>query len=160
MQSLTPIRQHLVRLLQWEDAHTSFDGAVADFPAHLRGRRPDGFPHSAWELVEHLRVTQRDILDFCLPGAYRERDWPAGYWPETEAPPSEEVWDATISAYRADRDALAAIAADPDVDLTQVVPHGTDQTYLREILLVADHNAYHVGQLVLLRRALGIWPAG
>lgn len=153
------LRDHLRRLLDWKDAHATFDAAVDGVPPELRGLRPDGVPYSPWELLEHLRIAQRDILDFCRDAAYRERVWPDDYWPGSPAPPSGEAWDESIRACRADRDALQSLAADPAIDLFAEIPHGSGQTYLRELLLVADHAAYHVGQLVLVRRLLGAWPA-
>ncbi len=152
-----PYRELLARLLAWEDGHTGYDAAVADFPPAHRAARPQGLPYSAWQLVEHLRITQHDILDFCRNPRYEEMDWPADYWPADAAPPSEAAWNDSISAYRRDRAALQQLAADTSVDLTARIPHGSGQTYARELVLVADHTAYHVGQLVLLRRLLGIW---
>jgi len=151
------LRDHLARLLAWEDAHVSFDKAVADIPSELRGTRPAKVPYSAWELVEHLRITQEDILDFTRNADYQERTWPDNYWPSSAAPPSDAAWDESIRRYRHDRRALQALAADPKLDLAAAIPHGTGQTYLRELILVADHSAYHVGQLVLVRRMLGLW---
>jgi uncharacterized damage-inducible protein DinB len=153
------LRGHLAKVLDWQDAHATFEDAVKGIPAQARGRRAEGLPYSPWQLVEHLRITQRDILDFCGHG-YRERDWPGDYWPADPSPPSAEAWDASIAAYRADREALKRLATDPATDLLAPVPEGSGQTYLREILLAADHAAYHVGQLVVVRRLLGIWPAG
>lgn len=151
------LRDHLGRLLSWEDAHAGYDTAVAGIASDLQGIRPEGLPHSAWEIVEHLRITQHDILDFCRDPAYRERDWPADYWPPAPAPPDPDAWEASLRAYREDRRALQQLATDPSVDLAARIPHGSGQTYLRELILVADHSAYHVGQLVLVRRLLGIW---
>jgi hypothetical protein len=151
------LRDHLARLLAWADAHVGYDRAVADVPADLRGVRPTGLPHSAWELVEHLRITQRDILEFCRHPEYTELDWPDEYWPPAPAPSDPHAWDESVRRYREDRQQLQRLAADASVDLSATIPHGTGQTYLRELILVADHSAYHVGQLVLVRRALGIW---
>jgi uncharacterized damage-inducible protein DinB len=151
------VRDPVGRLLSWEDAHRSFDAAVAGIPDGVRGRRPEGCPYSPWDLIEHIRVAQRDILDFCQDTAYREREWPADYWPRPGSPPSSAEWEASLTAYRGDRAALERLAAEQP-DLTARVPHGDGQTYLRELLLVADHTAYHVGQLVLVRRLLGVWP--
>jgi uncharacterized damage-inducible protein DinB len=120
---------------------------------------PDGWSYSAWQLVEHIRLAHADILEFCAAPSYRERKWPDDYWPADAAPPDNPSWNASIKAYRRDLQALQQLAANPAIDLFAVVPHGTTQTYLREILLVADHTAYHVGQLVALRKQLGIWPA-
>ena len=151
------VRVHLARLLGWKEAHVDFDAAVAGLPADLRGRRASGFAHSPWELVEHLRLAQRDLLDFCVDPNYTAPAWPDDYWPPKPEPPDDEAWDRSLAAFRADREALQALAADPARDLTARIPHGTGQTYLRSILLVADHNAYHIGQLVAVRQALGAW---
>ena len=151
------IREHVRKLLAWEDAHATFDKAVAGVPAESRGKRPDGVPHSPWELLEHLRLAQHDILDFCRNPDYKELEWPADYWPTNPAPPTERAWDASVEQFVSDRRALEAMAADASLDLTARIPHGSGQTYLRELLLVADHTAYHVGQLVLVRQLLGAW---
>ncbi|HEX2203967.1 MAG TPA: DinB family protein [Longimicrobium sp.] len=151
------LREHLRRLLDWQDAHASYDTAVDDVPAPLRGKQPDRLPYSPWQLVEHLRITQEDILDFCVNPAYAEKRWPHDYWPPDTAPPTPDAWDRSVAAFRADREALQRLAADPAVDLFAAIPHGQGQTYLRELLLVADHTAYHVGQLVAVRRLLGGW---
>lgn len=151
------LRDHLRRLLAWEDAHVGFDKAVDGIPPELRGRTPAGLPHSPWQLLEHLRIAQEDILDFCRNPDYQEMKWPDDYWPKAAAPASDAEWQESIRRFRDDCAAFQALAADPSLDLTSTIPHGHGQTYLREILLVADHNAYHVGQLVLVRRLLGIW---
>jgi hypothetical protein len=149
------LRELLARLLDWGDAHIRFDGAVKDFPIELRGKRPAGGPHSPWELLEHLRLALSDILEFSRDAAHVSPPFPAGYWPASEAPPAPEAWDESVAAYRADIAALAALATDPSVDLYARIPHGEGQTVLREILLAADHNAYHLGQLMMVRRLLG-----
>jgi uncharacterized damage-inducible protein DinB len=154
MDADTALREQLARLLERSEAHLGFDEAVADVPAAGRGIRPAGFAHSAWELLEHIRLAQRDILEFCLPGEYALRDWPADYWHATPEPPSAEAWDASVEAIRHDREEFQRLVADPATDLLAVVPHGTTQTYLREVLLTADHNAYHLGQLTVVRRLL------
>jgi DinB superfamily len=151
------LREHLRKLLAWGDAHVDFDRAVAGLAPGLRGVRPDGLPYSAWELVDHLRITQNDILDFSRNPQYTELSWPEDYWPDTPAPPDAGAWERSVEAFRADRDALQALAANERIDLFARIPHGQGQTYLREILLAADHAAYHVGQLVLVRRLLGAW---
>jgi len=151
-------RDQIGRLLDWEDAHASFDRAVAELPEAARGELSAGLPYSPWQLLEHLRLTQRDILDFCVSSDYRELSWPDDYWPKEPAPPSRKAWDASIQRFREDRAALQAIARDPAIDLTAPVTNGTGQTYLRELLLAADHAAYHVGQLIVVRRLLGVWP--
>jgi uncharacterized damage-inducible protein DinB len=155
----TALRQHLARVLAWEDAHVGFEAAVADFSPALRGAVPEGLPWSAWQLVEHLRIAQHDILDFCRNPNYRDMAWPDDYWPKSPAPPSDVAWDESIRKFLADRRSVQALAADTALDLGAPIPHGSGQTYLRELLLVADHHAYHVGQLVLVRRLLGNWPA-
>ena len=151
------LREHVSKLLAWREAHAGFDRAVADLAPELRGRRPDGLPHSPWELLEHIRLAQHDILDFTVNPAYTELRWPDDYWPPAPAPPSATAWDESLALVRADREALQAIAADTSVDLFAEIPHGQGQTYLRQLLLAADHMAYHVGQLVLVRRLLGAW---
>ena len=149
------LRAHLARLLDWKDAHAGFDAAVADMPPALRGRRPEGLPHSAWELLEHLRITLWDILEFSRDAGHVSPEWPSGYWPATEAPPTTAAWDESAAAYRLDLRALGELAEDESVDLYARIPHGDGQTILREIVLAADHNAYHVGQLMMVRRMLG-----
>ena len=153
-----PLRDQLAHLLAWEDAHADFDSAVAKLPAKLRGVRPTSLPYSPWQLVEHLRRTQHDILDFCRNPAYRQPVWPDDYWPDGEAPASPAAWTESVSAFRRDREALQALARDPAVDLLATIPHGEGQTYLRELLLAADHASYHVGELIVVRRLLGSWP--
>lgn len=157
--STDPLRDHLARALDWQDAHASFDAAVDGLPTELRGVRPDGLPHSAWELLEHMRLAQRDILDFCRDSDYTEARWPEDYWPTSPTPDREDAWDESVAAFRADREELKAMAANPDLDLYAAIPHGTGQTYLREVLLAVDHTSYHVGQLVLVRRLLGAWTS-
>lgn len=147
------------KLLAWEDAHVGFEAAVAGIPPKLRGLRPPGAPHSAWEIVEHLRLAQFDILDFCINARYEEKKWPDDYWPSSPVPPSKAAWEASIAQSLRDRQTLQKLAANPKVKLTARIPHGSGQTYLRELVLVADHAAYHVGQLVLVRQLLGNWKA-
>jgi hypothetical protein len=151
------IRDHLVKLLSWEEAHVGFDTAAADLRADLRGQRVPGFPHSAWEIVEHLRLAQRDLLDFCRDPGYKNPRWPDDYWPASAAPPDDASWDRSIAAFQSDRKALQAFIANPSIELSARIPHGTGQTYLRTILVAADHAAYHIGQLVAVRRQLGAW---
>ena len=150
------LRAHLKKLLDWEDAHVSVDRAVEGIPPRLRGKVPDGVAHSAWQLLEHLRICQRDILDFCVNPKYVEIAMEA-YWPRTAAPPSEAAWKKSVTALRRDRATLRRLADDSKIDLFSRIPHGSGQTYLRELLLVVDHNAYHAGQLVALRRRLDAW---
>lgn len=155
-----PLRAQLVRLLTWGDAHVDFAAAVQGIPAELRGRRPPGLPHSPWEILEHLRLAQRDILEFCRDPRYTEPKWPDEYWPGSAEPPDDDAWDRAVARFLEDREALASLARDATLDLFGAVPQGTGQTYLRELLLVADHNAYHLGELVAVRRLLDAWPAG
>jgi DinB family protein len=154
------VRDQLRRLLDWEEAHVNFDTAVAKIPVKLRGSRPRGLPYSSWQLIEHLRIAQHDILDFCRNPDYKELKWPDDYWPSAAAPPSSSAWDKSIRQFRKDRKALQQLAADTSIDLGARIPHGSGQTYLRELVLAADHAAYHIGELVLLRRLLGIWKTG
>jgi uncharacterized damage-inducible protein DinB len=151
------MRSHLVKALNWGDAHATFDAAVKDFPAALRGKRVDGVPYSAWELLEHLRIAQHDILDFSRNPKYKEKKWPDEYWPGSPEPPDDKAWDRSVAAFRRDMRAFQKLAADPKLKLEKKIPHGEGQTYLREILLVIDHNAYHVAEIVMLRRLLGAW---
>ena len=157
MNQIDILRRQLSKLLDWEEGHVNFDTAVDGLPAELQGVRPQGLPYSPWELLEHLRLAQYDILDFCRNPDYKPRPFPSGYWPTTPAPPTADAWQQSAAAVRADREELQRLAADPDLDLFAEVPHGEGQTYLRELLLVADHNAYHIGELVAVRRALGAW---
>ena len=151
------LRAQLVKLLDFREAHVDFDRAVKGIPARFRGQRPRGVEHSLWQLVEHLRIAQADILEFCLAAKYTEKKWPDDYWPKSPVPPSAAAWSASIAGYRRERKALRQLAANRRIDLFATIPHGTGQTYLREILLVVDHGSYHVGQIVALRRQLGIW---
>ena len=152
------LREHLARVLDWEEAHAGFDKAVQGIPADMRGAVARGFEHSPWQLVEHLRIALEDILDFCIKPKYEHTmKWPDDYWPKQPAPPSEQAWSESIAAYNRSVDEFKKLARDVP-DLIALVPTGKgNQTYLRAILLAADHNAYHVGQLVAVRRALGIW---
>jgi DinB family protein len=154
---IAALREQLSRFQNWREAHADFDAAVADLPPHKRGVAPAGLPYSPWQLVEHLRLTQADILEFCKNVDYVERKWPDDYWPASAAPPTAQAWDESIAAFRRDREALQAMIGDPSCDLFAQVPAGNGQTFLREFLLVADHTAYHVGQLIAVRRLLGAW---
>ena len=145
--------------LGWEQAHASLENAAKDLAPALRGKRPDGYPHSPWELVEHIRITQHDLLDFCQNPDYVEKlEWPRDYWPVTPEPPSADAWEKSISEFKHERDAFARFTTETDLDLTAKIPHGTGQTYLRTILLAVDHASYHIGQMVSVRRLLGAWP--
>jgi hypothetical protein len=149
----------VARLLDWEDAHLGFDKVLEGLHRDLRGQAPAGLPYSPWQLLEHLRITQADILEFCLNPNYRELNWPVDYWPKSSSPPSAAAWDQSVAGFRRDREALKHLAMNPAIDLMATVPAGKDQTYLRELLLVADHTSYHLGELVVVRRALGAWPS-
>ena len=151
------MREQLAKALDWGEAHADFDKAIDGLAPELRGRRVKGLPHSAWEILEHLRITQHDILDFSRNPNYTEIAWPDEYWPATPAPPTAGAWDESIAAFRRDREALKRLTTDASIDLSDRIPHGSGQTYLREVLLVLDHNAYHVAELVVLRRLLGAW---
>lgn len=153
------LRELFARLLAWEDAHVAFDSAVADIPPNLWSQQPVGLPYSPWQLLEHLRRTQQDILEFCRNAEYQELHWPDDYWPASPAPASATEWNESVDAFRRDRRALQQLAADPAIELTARIPHGTGQTYARELLLAADHAAYHIGQIVVVRRLLGAWNA-
>ena len=157
MSATDHVREMLAQALDWEAAHVSFARAVAALPRELQGARPPGFGHSCWELLEHLRLAQADILAFCVDPAYTEPPWPEAYWPAEAAPPGEAAWDASVAAFARDTDALKALALDTARDLTAPLPNGDGQTLCRELLLTADHNAYHLGQLVAVRKALGSW---
>ena len=158
MNSESILRAHISRALDWADAHVDFDTAAENVPAELQGTKPDGAPHTPWEILEHLRIAQEDILDFCRNAEYWERNWPDEYWPPKSAPPDVGAWARSVEAFRRDREDLKRLTLDPSIELFAAIPHGTGQTYLRELLLVIDHTAYHVGQLVELRRQLGSWP--
>jgi uncharacterized damage-inducible protein DinB len=153
------LRTQVARLQGWPDAHATFDAAVKGMPARARGTVPRGLAYSAWQLIEHIRLAQADILEFCLKKSYKEKAWPADYWPTNPKPPSPRAWTASIAAYRRDRRRLERLITNPRRALLDTVPAGTGQTYLREFLLVADHTAYHVGQIVALRRLLGCWTS-
>ena len=157
--SADPLITQLLALLRGGQAHATFDDAVQDFPANLRGKVPDGLPYSAWQLLDHMRITQRDILHFSAPptGGYHGKKWPDEYWPKSPEPPSPGAWDQAIASIRADQQNFEALLTKPNVDLYKPFQWGTGQNLLREALLIADHNAYHLGELVLLRRLLGIW---
>ena len=151
------LRQQLVGLLKGKGAHLAFDEVIHDWPVEARTRTPHGAPHSAWQLLEHMRIAQRDILDFCVKPDYIEPSFPDDYWPSDDEVPNRTNWTNSVKQFSDDLDQMQRLVADPETDLHAKIPHGTGQTILREALVVADHNAYHVGQLVLLRGLLGIW---
>lgn len=151
------LREHIVNLLSGRGAHVDFDRAIEGLPVEARGKRPDGAEHSPWEILEHMRIAQWDILAFCRNPDHVSPDWPAGYWPESSAPPNEAAWSKSVTAFRADLEAMMDLVKNPRTDLFTPVPHGDGQTPLREALLVADHNAYHLGEYVVVRRLLSVW---
>ena len=145
--------------LDWEQAHSSLDNVLRGLAPELRGRRPNGLAHSAWELLEHIRITQRDLLEFVQNPDYEEKlEWPKDYWPSSMAPGSEKAWNESLANWRKDRMALERFTTDSDVDLTTKIPRGTGQTYLRTILVALDHASYHLAQVVAVRQLLGAWP--
>src|SRR5215469_5687945 len=150
------LRDHLLYLLKGEGAHAKFEEVVDDFPANLRGEKIPNFPHTAWMLLEHLRIAQWDILGFSRNAKHKSPEWPSGYWPK-EAPPNANAWNKSARDFQNDTQEMQALVANPKSDLYTPFPWGDGQTLLREALLVADHNAYHLGQLVTLRRLLGAW---
>jgi DinB superfamily len=151
------LRQHLLDLLGGGRAHAKFEDVAKDLPAKLRGAKPAKFPHSAWMLLEHMRLGQWDILEFSRNSKHVSPDWPSGYWPKTEAPPNAAAWNKSIQRFRRDLKAVQKLVANPKTDLFARIPWGDGQTILQEALLVADHNAYHLAQLVDVRRMLGAW---
>ena len=151
------LRQHLVNLMRGGHAHADFDTAIKNLPVALRGKRPKGAEHSPWEILEHLRIAQWDILEFSRDAKHQSPDWPSGYWPATAAPPNDKAWEKSIRVFRKDLNAMCALVEDASTDLFAKITHGDGQTVLREALLVADHNSYHLGELVLVRRLLGTW---
>ncbi len=154
------LRRHLVDLLTGRNAHADFETVVRNFPEELRGVRPEGQAHSAWRLVEHLRIAQWDILEFSRDAEHVSPPWPESYWPPEDEPPDDGAWERSLAAFRRDLETMCELVKDPERDLGAPFPWGDGQTLLREALLVADHNAYHVGQLVTLRQLLGAWPPG
>jgi hypothetical protein len=151
-----PLREHLLRLLNGREAHADFDSAIGDWPVQLAGAKVANFPHTAWMLLEHVRIAQWDILEFSRNPKHESPTWPGGYWPESEAPASEKEWERSIASFKQDLKAMEKLVANPKSDLYAKFPWGEGQTLLREALLAADHNAYHLGQLVMLRKCMGI----
>jgi hypothetical protein len=151
-------RAELAAGLAGKGAHVDFETAIRNFPPGLRGIKPDKAPHTAWQLLEHMRIAQADILDLCVNPKYKELRWPDDYWPEDAAPPDEAAWEHSIAGYRRDLKAMQDLVADTASDLHARIPHGEGQTLFREALLVIDHNSYHLGQFVFVRQSLGIWP--
>ena len=155
MDALDPLREHLLHLLKGGGAHLTFDHAVKDFPVRARGQKAKGAAHTAWQLLEHMRIAQWDILEFSRNSKHVSPEFPSGYWPKSEAPPNDAAWDLSMKSFRKDLKAMQNLVEDPSTDLFARIPHGDGQTILREALLVADHNSYHLGQFVLVRQLLG-----
>ena len=151
------LREHLLCLLKGGGAHADFDAAIGGLPAAARGKRPEGIAHSPWEIVEHMRIAQWDILEFSRDAKHASPDWPSGYWPKTPAPPNSTAWNKSVKTFRRDLKTMCQLIGRRSTDLYAPIPHGEGQTILREALLIADHNAYHLGELVLIRQALGAW---
>ncbi|MGA9802239.1 MAG: DinB family protein [Terriglobales bacterium] len=151
-----PLRDHLLYLLKGGGAHADFDAAMGDWPVQLAGVKVANFPHTAWMLLEHMRLAQWDILEFSRNAKHVSPKWPEGYWPASEAPPNEKAWKTSMAAFRTDLRTMERLVANRRVDLYARIPWGDGQTILREALLVADHSAYHLGQLVMLRKSIGI----
>jgi hypothetical protein len=151
------VREHVLHLLESGHAHADLDRVLAGLPEEQRGQKPQGLPFTPWRLLEHMRIAQWDILGFCRSAKHVSPEWSAGYWPRGDAPEDSEGWEKSIKAFRSDLKAMRELIADPRTDLLARIPHGDGQTILKEGLLVADHNAYHLGQLVLVRRLLGSW---
>ena len=151
------LRQHLLKLLEGKGAHVDFETAVKKASAAVRGKRSKGVAHSPWEILEHMRIAQWDILEFSRDAKHVSPEWPSGYWPKTKTPPNPQAWNKTIRAFNTDLDAMKKLVAAKSADLHAPIPHGQGQTILREVLLIADHNAYHLGELLLVRRLLGAW---
>lgn len=151
------LRTHLLALLRGGNAHVEFDRATKGVPAKLRGAKPAGQPHTSWRLVEHMRITQWDILEFSRNPKHVSPKWPDEYWPAGDAPPNPRAWENCLKDFRSDRRAIEKLVADPANDLLAPFPHGEGQTLLREALLVVDHTSYHIGQLIIVRRLLGAW---
>jgi DinB superfamily len=157
MNETDKLRKQIADVLDWHEAHQTFEATVADFPVALRGVRPAGLPHSAWELLEHMRIAQWDMLEFSRDPKHVSPEFPVGYWPASVAPPSAKAWDESVLRFLADREELRKLVLDPAGDLVAPFAHGSGQTLLREALLTADHNSHHVGQLIQVRRLLGAW---
>jgi hypothetical protein len=150
------VREHLLSLLKGSQAHADFDAGMGDWPVQLAGVKVSNFPHTAWMLLEHMRIAQSDILEFSHNPKHVSPPWPEGYWPESEAPPNEKAWKSAMAEFKKDLYAVEQLVANPKTNLYEKLPWGDGQTILREVLLVADHNAYHLGQLVMLRKSIGI----
>ncbi|MDQ2899319.1 MAG: DinB family protein [Acidobacteriota bacterium] len=159
MEKKESLRRDLLELLEGKGAHADFEAVFSGVPSEARGRRAAGLPHTLWQLLEHLRIAQRDILEFSRNSAHVSPKWPEGYWPATDAPTEEGNWGRSIAAFKSDLEAMRRLVVDPSTELLARIPHGDGQTIFREALLLADHNAYHLGQVVSVRQALENWRA-
>jgi hypothetical protein len=157
MNSDQSLRKHLVDLLKGRGAHATADEILADWPAAKRGIKPEGLPYTPWQILEHIRIAQWDILEFSHDAKHVSPEFPEGYWPKTESPPDETAWEQSVRSFQADNQQMQRLVEDPQTDLFARIPHGQGQTILREALVMADHNSYHLGQLLVLRRLLGVW---
>ena len=157
MDQTKSLRQHLIKQLDNNEAHVSFDDAVKDMPAALRGAKPNGVEHSPWQELEHLRIAQWDIFEFAMNPKHKSPEFPAGYWPGSVQPPHEKAWEKSVESFRADQEKFKKFLNDESTDLFAKIPHGDGQTVLRQAIVAVDHNGYHIGQIVLLRRLLGAW---
>jgi hypothetical protein len=157
MKNDTAVREHVAKLLDGGQAHATLEAALKGLPVELRGKRPKGAEHSPWEILEHMRIATEDILEFSRDSKYVSPEWPAGYWPKTQAPPNDKAWSKSVRALNAAIVAMRELVSADSTDLYAPIPHGDGQTILREALLIADHNAYHLGEFVLVRRLLGTW---
>lgn len=151
------LREHLLYLLNGDGAHTDFASAVKDLPEALRGKRPQGAAHSAWELLEHMRITQLDVLESIKDASHVSPEFPAGYWPGQAAPADAKAWDKSVKAFQLDFKTIIDLAASDSVDLLAPIAHADGQTVMRKLLMLADHTSYHMGQLVQMRKMLGSW---
>ncbi len=151
------LREQLIQVLTGRNAHFTFNDAVKDFPVDKINERPPNVPYTPWHLVEHLRIAQWDILEFTVNPDHVSPKWPEGYWPDRQATADADAWQASLTAFRSDLKAIVGIVLDPEIDLSSEIPHAPGYTYLREVLLVADHNAYHIGEFCILRQVMGTW---
>lgn len=157
MRTHSSLRSHLAKSLRWDSAHLSFDDVITGIPTEFYGAVPERMPYSLWQLLEHMRIAQHDILEFCTNPRYRQPSWPDEYWPDEAAPPDARSWADAVVSFRNDLKAMISLVENEEIDLLQPIPHGEGQTIVREALLLADHNSYHLGQMVTVRRLLGIW---
>ena len=160
MKKMDPLRTALVELLGEGGAHVNFERAIDGIPVSARGTRVPGMAHTLWEILEHLRIAQWDIVEFTRDSTHVSPGWPEGYWPESEAPPNRTAWSKSVDAFRAELETMRKLVSDPKRDLLAPLPHAPDKTPFREAILLADHNAYHLGEMMALRRLLGVWPKG